>query len=324
VSAINLDPREAPLHQFRHVYRALLHGLTFPAESENSVAYPSLIDAWGAWAKTQARTFEDRTSALAGFLPAEMPHVFKAILVALAQPTLEVAPRQQGFTRYRDFRPGEFPWTLRRALQGDTVPGARLRAALKYRQVSFYRQASLALSGDEPFLQMVLALPQLFRCMGYRGWVLLFDEGEAIAQVRRPQRARSYRILHRILCPDSPSPGFYPVFAFTPDFFQHLQEEDYGLPEFDCNYAEAWRQLSIYQVRNLSQADWQDLCAPLIVIHGAAYGWHADQEHLLTRLTALLPALPLQDPRSTLKGLVDELDHVHQQKWFAQQAERHT
>ena len=253
-----------------------------------------------------------------------MPHVFKAILVALAQPTLEVAPRQQGFARYRDFRPGEFPWTLRRALQGDTVPVVRLRAALKYRQVSFYRQASLALSGDEPFLQMALALPQLFRRMGYRGWVLLFDEGEAISQVRRPQRARSYRILHRLLCPDSPPPGFYPVFAFTPDFFQRVQEEDYGLPEFDRDYAQAWRQLSIYQLRSLSQADWRDLCDPLIAVHVAAYGWHANREHLLPRLTALLPTLPLQDPRSTFKALVDELDHVHQQKWFAQQTAHHT
>jgi hypothetical protein len=324
VSAINLDPREAPLHQFRQAYRALLHGLTLPVEATPSAAFSSLTDAWSAWAKTQARTLEDRSSALAALLPAEMPHVFKAILVALALPTLEVAPRQRAFAHPRDFQPGEFPWTLHRALEGDTVPVVRLRAALKYRQVSFYRQASLALSGDEPFLQMVLALPQLFRCMGYRGWVLLFDEGEAIAQVRRPQRARSYRILHRLLCPDSPPPGFYPVFAFTPDFFQRLQEEDYSLPEFDCNYAEAWRRLSIYQVRNLSQADWRDLCASLVAIHAAAYGWHAEHERLLTQLTALLPALPLQDPRSTLKGLVDELDHVHQQKWFAQQAARRT
>ena len=30
VSAINLDPREAPLHQFRQVYRALLDHMTFP------------------------------------------------------------------------------------------------------------------------------------------------------------------------------------------------------------------------------------------------------------------------------------------------------
>jgi P-loop Domain of unknown function (DUF2791) len=317
VSAINLDPREAPLHQFRQVYRALLHGLILPAEPENPAANASLIEAWSTWAKTQAHTLEDRTSVVAALLPEEMPHVFKAILVALAQPLLEVAPRQRGFARYRDFQPEEFPWTLRRALQGDTVPVVRLRAALEYRQVSWYRQASLALSSDEPFLQMVLALPQLFRRMGYRGWVLLFDEAEAISQVRRPQRARSYRLLHRLLYPNPPSLGFYPVFAFTPDFFQRLQEEDYSLPDFDVNYAEAWHQLSIYQLRSFSLVVWRDLCQTLIALHATAYGWHAHRERLLSRLTALLPSLPLQDPRSTFKALVDELDHVHQQAWFA-------
>jgi P-loop Domain of unknown function (DUF2791) len=320
VSAINLDPREAPLHQFRQVYRALLQGVTFPAEPAGAVAHTSFIDAWSAWAKAQRLACEDRASALAALLPADMPHVFKAILVALVQPTLEVALRQRGFARYRDFRPGEFPWTLRRALHGETIPVARLRAALKYRQVAFYRQASLALQGDEPFLQMVLALPQLFRRMGYRGWVLLFDEGEAISQVRRPLRARSYRILHRLLYPTSSPSGFYPVFAFTPDFFQRLQDEDYGLPEFDRDYAQAWRQLSIYQLHGLSLATWRELCDPLIAVHAAAYGWHADRERLRPLLRALLPNLPLQDPRSTLKALVDEIDQVHQQEWFAEKS----
>jgi hypothetical protein len=324
VSAINLDPREVPLHQFRQVYRALLRELTFPAVSEDSPAYASFVDAWNTWVEAQLLASDDRTSALAALLPAEMPHVFKAILVALAQPTLEIALCQRSFTRYRDFRPGDFLWTLRRALRGEPMPVVRLRAALKYRQVTFYRQSSLALSGDEPFLQMVLALPQLFRHMGYRGWVLLFDEGEAISQVRRPLRARSYRILHRVLCPDSPLLGFYPVFAFTPDFFQRLEEEDYGLPEFDCDYAQAWRRLSIYQLRGFSPVVWQDLCETLLRLHAAAYGWHADREHLLPSLTAGLPTLPLQDPRSTFKALVDELDQIHQQEWFAQQAARHT
>jgi hypothetical protein len=112
------------------------------------------------------------------------------------------------------------------------------------------------------------------------------------------------------------------VFAFTPDFFQRLQEEDYSLPEFDCDYAQAWRQLSIYQLRGFSPVVWQDLCETLIMLHAAAYGWHADREHLLPSLTAGLPTLPLQDPRSTFKALVDELDQVHQQEWFAQQAAR--
>jgi hypothetical protein len=322
VSAINLDPREAPLHQFRQVYRALLQALTFPAGHQESAAHIALIDAWTAWARAQPLASGDPSIALAALLPADMPHVFKAILVSLAQPTLEVPPQQRRFVRYRDFRPADVPWALQRALWGETVPVARLRAAFEYRQVSFYRQASLALQGDEPFLQMVLALPQLFRRMGYRGWVLLFDEGEAISQVRRPMRARSYRTLHRLLRPGPPHLGLYPVFAFTPDFFQRLQEEDYRLPEFDRDYAQAWRHLSVYQLRSLSLADWQNPCDTLIALHAIAYGWHADRHRLLPLLTARLHALPLQDLRLTLKALVDELDQVQQREWFAQRVGR--
>jgi hypothetical protein len=138
--------------------------------------------------------------------------------------------------------------------------------------------------------------------------------------VRRPMRARSYRIVHHLLCPDAPPQGFYPVFAFTPDFFQRLQEEDYSLPEFDHDYARAWRQLSIYQLHSPSLEDWRELCHPLIAAHVAAYDWHADRERLLPQLTGLLPTLPLQDPRSTFKTLVDELDQVHQREWFAQRS----
>jgi hypothetical protein len=318
VSAVNLDPRQAPLHQFRQVYRALLQTLTLPGERGGSATAMSFIDAWSAWARAQSLASEDRAKALAALLPATMPHIFKAILVALVQPTLEISPRQRSSVRYRDFRPPDVPWTLQRALQGEAVPVVRLRAALQYRQVSFYRQASLAMSGDEPCLQMVMALPQLLRRMGYRGWVLLFDEGEAIAQVRRPMRARSYRILNRLLCPDAPYPGLYPVLAFTPDFFQRLQEEDYSLPEFDRDYAQAWRHLSLHQLRGLSLATWQGLCDTLIALHAGAYGWPADRDHLLPLLSARLLTLPLQDPRSTFKALVDELDQVHQQAWFAQ------
>jgi hypothetical protein len=277
----------------------------------------SFLDAWRTWAAAQRLdTTDDPAMALAALLPASMPHVFKAILVALARPTQEIPAGLRILARYRDFRPGDFPWTLRRALYGEAVPAARLRAALKYRQVSFYRQASLALSGHEPFLHMTLALPQLLRTMGYRGWALLFDEAEAITQMPRPLRARSYRLLHHLLGQEVSSPGLYPVFAFTPDFFQRLQEEDYDLPYFDRNYARAWRHLSVYQLRGLSRAAWQGLCATLIGLHAAAYGWHADAEHLVPLLTTRLATLPLHDPRGTLKALVDELDQVQQQTFF--------
>jgi hypothetical protein len=321
VSAINLDPREAPLHLFRQVYRALLESLTFPAGSDASATPTSLVDAWQAWVKTQSLPPQDPSIALAGLLPANMPHTFKAILVALAQTTVYVPQGRRALRQYRDYRPMDFPMILRRALRGEAIPVMRLRPALKYRQVTFYRQESLALRGDAPFLQMIAALSQLFRRMGYKGWVLLFDEGEAVLQVRSPLRARSYRILHQLLYPPSSQPGCYPVFAFTPDFFQQIHEENYDLPYFDRDYATTWRDLSVYQLRGLSLDAWRELCETLISLHTAAYRWSTDRESLSSMLAEQLHTLPLQDTRVTLKALVDALDHVQQQAFFAQRSE---
>ncbi len=316
VSAVNLDPRETPLHLFRLVYRTLLETMTFPLRPEEPAAPASFVEAWQAWAQTQALPSDDATTALGALLPPDMPHVFKTVLVALTQSTMHVPPGQWGLRQYRDYRPAHFPSTLHRALLGEAVPVVQLRPALKYRQVAFYRQASLARRGDESFLQMILALPQLLRRMGYKGWMLLFDEAEAITQVRLPMRARSYRLLYRLLHPESSSSGLYPVFACTPDFFQQLDEEDYLLKYFDHDYARVWRDLSVYRLHGLSLAAWQALSDRLIDLHAAAYRWPADRNHLLPVLTGHLHTLPLDDNRATLKALVDELDHVQQQVFF--------
>ena len=69
----------------------------------------------------------------------------------------------------------------------------------------------------------------------------------------------------------------------------------------------------MYQLRGLWRAAWQDLGTTLIGLHAAAYGWYADQAHLVSLLTTRLATLPLHDPRVTLKALVDELDQVQQQ-----------
>jgi hypothetical protein len=320
VSAINLDPREAPLHQFRQVYRALLDTMTFPVGAEHT----SFADAWQSWAESQLAVPEatpedadDASEVLAACLPEAMPHPFKATLAGLALPTRHVPVGMRKLRQYRDYRPTAFPVTLHRMLMGETVPVANLRPALKYRQVSFYRQASLTLRGEAPFFLMIETVAQLLRQMGYKGWILLFDEAEAIVQVRSTLRARAYRNLEGFLSPTLTPSAVYPVFAFTPDFFQKIREEDYDLPYFDEDYATAWRDLSVYPLRSLSRAAWQDLSETLMALHTEAYQWAADREHLRTLLHHRLSSLPLQDTRLTLKGLIDELDHVQQEAFFA-------
>ena len=322
VSAVNLDPRETPLHQFRYVYRALMQALTFPDQNDQlpqEAEHSTFPDVWQAWVETQdlpTDNQDEQVTAVADLLPADMPHPFKTVLAALTQKTRVIAPERRSAVKYRDYRPTDFPGILRRALLGDVVPVVELRPALKYRQVRFYMQESLALEDNTPFLRMLTTLPELFRRMGYKGWVVLFDEAEAVIQLPVPFRGRNYKILHQLLYPESPIVGFYPVFAFTPDFFLKVQEEYYELQYFERNYDEAWQGLATYQLRGLSLEAWHELCGMLIALHGRAYSWLAEHGRLLPLLHKRLETLPLQDTRVTLKGLVDELDQVEQQMFF--------
>ncbi|MCK5680133.1 DUF2791 family P-loop domain-containing protein, partial [bacterium] len=243
-SQIDLDPREIPLHDFRQVYRVLLNQISFP---DNSI---SLVKWWKDWALGQKVVEKSQPGERLEIIPESMPHFFKAVLTALARDNMVLSQREKALKQHRNFRPREFPWVLANALNGNPLSLPRLRQALRYREVSFYKEAPLTCKGWEPYFQMVCSLAEMFRKAGFKGWVVLFDEGESIVQRGVNIRRKSYAVLNRLLCPDSPSPGLYPIFAFTDDFFMQVQREDYtriGLrnqpeaPYFATNYADAWQ-----------------------------------------------------------------------------------
>ena len=318
-SFINLDPREIPFHRFREVYRELMAGLRLPDTDD---AFPK---TWRAWAQRQLRQQGDLQNGVADLIPEDMPHRFRAVLAAMAQPTVSLTERQRKAKKHVRYRPREFPSLLSRALAGEVVPVYRLRHALKYRQVAFYRDASLVCRGDAPYVQMIRSLARLFRQMGYRGWVLLFDEGEAIAQVPVPLRRKSYRLLHQLFYPDAPAPGLFPLFGFTDDFFQQVEDEDYNrmqilgeeeTPYFDRHYAEAWRNVTRYDLQDLSQKEWVALCEMLILLHACAYRWQPPEAQARLALQTRLADVQGHETRYKLKALVDELDLLYQEEVF--------
>src|SRR5262249_53167375 len=146
--------------------------------------------------------------------------------------------------------PQRFRALLERALAGESVPLPVYRSVLRLRQIPSPAGSTLRLKGAEPFLAMLRGLSGLFRQMGYRGLVLLFDEGESILKGNILQRSRSYTAIDHFLRPPSQARGLFAVFAFTEDFFRCVDSEDYtrahpsqNFPYFSYNYQKIWNKL---------------------------------------------------------------------------------
>lgn len=316
-SQINLDPREIPFHDFRQVYRALVGQIRFPDSDL------SLVQWWKKWAAEQKIGAENSYGKMPAVIPESMPHFFKTVLTALVQKNRDLSPRQKKQKQHVRFRPREFPWLLANALNGMPLPVHRLRPALKYRQVSFYKEGSLACKGWEPWFQAVCGLAAMFKNLGFKGWVVLFDEGESITKRSVSMRRKSYAILNRFFLPFSPHPGLYPVFAFTDDFFSQLQSEDYDrvtvraeqeLPYFDRNYAQAWRRLRIHRLHELTAPEWEALIGKLIQLHSRAYGWQPPDNETRRKMDEVMAITGSQDARLKIKALINQLDIMQQKR----------
>ncbi len=83
----------------------------------------------------------------------------------------------------------------------------------------------------------------------------------------------------------------------------------------------ACRHLSRYNLHSLSTDEWWTLCEQLISLHAAAYHWRPDPAQLMPLLKARQQAMRQQEARVILKALVDELDQVQQQAFFARRAD---
>jgi len=308
VSLINLDPREIPFHDFRQVYRALMAAIRFPGSNDN------LVQFWKTWSN-------DHQGALDS-IPDSMPHFFRSVLTALTSKNIPLTRKQKRLKKHSTFRPREFPWILANALKGEQLPVFRLRHALKYRDVPFYKDASLVCKGWEPYLQAMYSFAELFQNMGFKGWVVLFDEGESIGQRPVNIRRKSYTILDQIFVPARPVRGLYPIFAFTDEFFLQVQEEDYErvftkqeqeFPYFEKNYGRSWQQIPRHHLHDLAASDWQDIISKLIRLHAAAYGWQPQEDEIRKQMQTALKKAGTQEARLKIKTLVALLD-IAQQK----------
>ena len=306
VSYINLDPRQVPFHNFKSVYRSLMQAMVFPGEKT------TFEQVW------KART---RGKKCLEFIPGNLPLRFKAVLAAIAGKNRDIPFEKRKLKKHAGFKPREFSWILKNACMGKEIPLWKLKPALHYRQVDFYRQGSLTCSRPEQYLGLIPGMAELIQRIGFKGWVILFDEGESIVQSPVTLRSKSYKFLDQFFFPEPAVKGFYPVFAFTPDFFRQVQDEDYDREKtsrtgkslyFEKDYKTAWKNIHVFNLHNLSTGEWGTLIEKLILIHAHAYLWQPQAGSLQNEMGRVLSVYNGAEPRLKLKLLVHHLDLAQQ------------
>jgi len=332
VSYINLDPVQVRFHNFDVVYRSLMENLCFPDTKD------SFIKVWKTRAKKWLELPENCDKTLKDLIPATIPHKFQCVLTAMAQKNMAIQEKKRKFKKYARFQPGSFSWILKNALLGKTIPAWRLNSVLKYRQVDFYKTRSLVCKRPGEYLDLIHGMGEFFKKIGYKGWMVLFDEGESIAQNNIISRSKSYKLLDKLFYPETRGSGLFPVFAFTNDFFSRLEYEVYDKlkPQkkngslnngslnnkifyFDKNYHEKWKNIQKLKLNDLCSKEWETLIMRLIIIHGLAYNWKPSMDLMQTKINRELLKYKTAETRLKFKISVTALDMEQQKIQFSQQ-----
>ena len=76
----------------------------------------------------------------------------------------------------------------------------------------------------------------LFRCLGYNGWVILFDEAELIGRLTRKPRLKAYENMNLFLNPNERLINTFSLFAFTASYAEEVIESKHDFENMEEVY----------------------------------------------------------------------------------------
>ncbi len=287
-SIVQLDVREVPFNQFAIVYQSIAEKLSLPDGK-------ALATAWKLANKKDFLQILDT-----------IPHRFKMILTAMLYKTKPLPAKEMLLKKHKNYRPREYKDWLEQALIGYNIPTTYLKSICKYREIANYQDQSLLCRGNDQYFHMVQSLGLILKELGYKGLILFFDEAESIAQLRLNNRIKSYQLLDQFF----QTQGYVlPIFAFTEDFFNKVNNESYDDDRaiFTKNYAQTWANLSILRLQDFSAQGWESLLDRLMKIYSQAYQIDLPLQ-IKANLQILLDKFKAQELRFRLKALINKLD----------------
>lgn len=190
----------------------------------------------------------------------------------------------------------------------------RIKEILKWNLGSTYNLSTLKFIQDE-ILDIIRAISQLFRDLGYSGWLILIDECENFFTLSNGPKTRG-KIFNNINNLINGIKNIFIVFSVTPghldlihDYFKSLQEKDKTpIPEFLYSNK---RRIYLRQLKQLCAEDYKKLSKNIIKFYKKAYdedNLNEQHENFLERFFILAEKEGLPT-RSVIKTIIEVLDY---------------
>jgi hypothetical protein len=235
VSLVTLNQQESPLHKFLEVYHKIMWGI----RTKEKTARPALDNILDRW----LNLMRDKSPDQAKRLIQRIPDNVKNVLVAYHTVTNPISPNRFDQQKILEFLSGEKIYVR----------------DLKRMQIDLRITENNA-------LPMLGIMAELFRHLGFKGIVVLFDEAETIHSLSYySHQEKAYKNLLQIIDQSRQFPSCYFVYSTTPSFFDNY------FSFWPCN--QKINADDIYELTPLTKDELYDLAKKIFAIHCAAYTW---------------------------------------------------
>jgi Protein of unknown function (DUF2791). len=209
----------------------------------------------------------------------------------------------------------EEQFLLRTDMEGDFVPNPMIKKMYRriFNEKVSFNQNFVKSRHTKDYIAFV---SHLFRQLGYRGWVVLFDESELIGRLSKKARAKAYQTIASFLFPPKQLEATFSLFAFSSSYIEDVIE---GKGEYQ-NLEELFPEdqmpmkavldaiVNAPQLKPLTPREIQQILEKIVDFHGKAYDWKPDVD-----LKAMLAQVDRSGYllRSKIRTAIEYLDQLY-------------
>ena len=209
--------------------------------------------------------------------------------------------------------------TLLADLEGDFTTDAIVKKAYR-RVVGTPAKFSAPFSKTKYAMDYYYFTSHLFKCMGYKGWVILFDEAELIGRYGKKARCKAYAAMQHFLRPDSELEQTFSLFAFSSSYTEDVidKKKDFAIvndvwqenPELQkASTVSLNAILNASELAPLTKEEIRQIIVSIRDFHAKAYDWKPEvSEETLLKATESGGYLL----RTKIRAAIEFLDQLYQ------------